>query len=91
MGRWILVVRAKTLGYFITFVVAIWSLATGWAALQTEWAVPTTVGLLTTIVYFAIFAGTLAILGFWLYVADRAAGRIQRRISLYEWWLQRRR
>jgi len=30
-------------------------------------------------------------LGFWLYAADRAAGRVQRRIGVYEWVLRRKR
>lgn len=82
--------RAKTVGYLAAFAVAIWSLATGWATLQAAWALPTAAGVLATVGYFVLFAGALGVLGFWLYATDRAAGRVQRRIGLYEWWLDRR-
>ncbi len=91
MGEGIEVARAKVVGFLGGFAVAIWSLATGWAALQTTWAIPSTTGALATLGYFALFVASILFLGFWLYAADRAAGRVQRRIGVYEWVLRRKR
>ncbi len=91
MGNGTLVARAKVIGYLGAFAVAIWSLGTGWAALQSTWAVPTVTSSLATLGYFGLFAGAILILGFWLYAVDRVAGRVQRQIGPYEWVLRRRR
>lgn len=78
----------KTLGFLLAFAIAIWSLSAGWASLRTTWALPTTAGLVWTTVYAALFLTAFLYLGFWLYAADRAAGRVRRRIGLYEWFLR---
>jgi len=91
MGKGVNVVRAKVVGFLGGLTVAIWSLATGWSALQATWALPTTTSVLTTLAYLALFAGSILFLGFWLYAADRAAGRVQRQIRVYEWVLRRTR
>lgn len=90
MGEGVGVARAKLVGFLGGFAVAIWSLATGWAALQATLAIPTTTGALATVGYFALFVASILFLGFWLYAADRAADRVQRRIGVYEWVLRRK-
>ena len=50
--------------------------------------VPTPAGLMHTLLYTAVFAGSFLYLGFWVYAWDRAAGRVKRRIGLYEWFLR---
>ena len=81
----------KVVGFLAAFGVAIWSLATGWAAFRATWAQPTPAGYSATLGYAAVFVASFLVLGFWLYSADRAAGRVQRRIGLYEWILRRER
>ncbi len=90
MGEGIEVTRARVVGFLGAFAVAIWSLSTGWAALQATWAVPTPTGAFTALAYFALFVVSILFLGFWQYAADRAAGRVQRRIGVYEWVLRRK-
>ncbi len=69
------------------FVAALVSLQAGWAALRAAWAVPTAGALGRVLVYAAVFAAAFLYLGFWVYAADRAAGRVRRRIGLYERFL----
>jgi hypothetical protein len=78
----------KRIAFFGVFVVAIWSLSTGWAALRTAWETPTLTGLIQTVGYAAVFAAAFLYLGISVYTWDRAAGRVRRRITLYEWWLR---
>ncbi len=80
--------RLRSLGFLGAFAVAIWSLATGWAAFRAAWGAPTSAGYAATLGYLVIFLGSFLYLGFRLYVADRAAGRVQRRIGLYEWFFR---
>lgn len=79
----------KTVGFFLVFAVAIWAISAGWAALRSTWAAPSTAGLAATLGYVAVFAAAFLYLGFWLYAADRAAGRVRRQIGLYERFLRR--
>ncbi len=76
-------------GFLAAFAVAIWSLAAAWATFRATWEAPSSAGVAATVAYFAVFLGSFLLLGFWLYAADRAAGRIQRRIGLYERFLHR--
>ena len=80
----------KALAFVAVFLVAMWALAAGWAALRQTWQMPTPAGLGNTLLYGAIFAGSFLYLGFWVYAWDRAAGRVRRRIALYEWFLRRK-
>ena len=80
----------KALAFVAVFLVAMWALAAGWAALRQTWQMPTPAGLGHTVLYVAIFAGSFLYLGFWVYAWDRAAGRVRRRIVLYEWFLRRK-
>ena len=78
----------KALAFVAVFLVAMWALAAGWAALRQTWQMPTPAGLMHTLLYTAVFAGSSLYLGFWVYAWDRAAGRVKRRIGLYEWFLR---
>lgn len=78
----------KTLGFLLAFAIAIWSLSAGWAAWRATRALPTTAGMVWTAIYAALFVAAFLYLGFWLYAADRAAGRVRRRIGLYERFLR---
>jgi hypothetical protein len=75
-------------GFLAAFLVAMVSLAAGWAALRAAWQTPTVAGWLQTVTYAAVFTVSFLYLGFWLYVWDRAAGRVKRHIGLYERFLQ---
>lgn len=78
----------KALGYFVAFAVAIWSLSAGWASLRRTWVAPDAAGMIVTLVYAAVFLGAFLYLGFLSYAADRAAGRVRRRIGFYERFLR---
>lgn len=78
----------KTLGFLLAFAVAVWSLSAGWTAWRAAWALPTTAAMVWTALYAALFLAAFLYLGFWLYAADRAAGRVRRRIGLYERFLR---
>lgn len=78
----------KTLRFLLAFAIAIWSLSAGWSALRSTWALPTATGLGWTAFYTLLFLGAFLYLGFWLYAADRAGGRVRRRIGLYERFLR---
>ena len=80
----------RALTFVAAFLVAMWALAAGWTALRLTWRMPTPAGIGYTIVYAALFAGSFLYLGFWVYAWDRAAGRVQRRIGLYEWILRKK-
>ncbi len=79
----------KAIGYFIAFAVAIWSLSAGWAALRQTWFAPEAAGVAATLLYAGLFASAFLFLGYWSYAADRAAGRVRRRIGLYERFLRK--
>lgn len=72
------------------FIVAMWAVGTGWRVLRLTWEQPTAAGVLWTAIYAAILVAAVLYLGFWVYAADRAAGKVQRRIALYERFLRRR-
>lgn len=80
----------KVLSIVAAFVVAMWAVGAGWAALRLTWAQPSPEGVLRTASYTVIVAAALLYLGFWVYAADRAAGKVQRRIDMYERILNRR-
>lgn len=71
-------------------IVALWAVGAGWAAIRAAWAAPGAGALAAVAAYAAIFLAAFLYLGFWIYAADRAAGKVQRRIALYERWLSRR-
>src|SRR5947209_5458493 len=76
------------IGFVAVFLVAMWTMAAGWTALRQTWQIPTPAGLMHTLAYTAVFVGSFLYLGFWVYAWDRAAGRVRRRIALYEWFLR---
>lgn len=80
----------RTLSIVAALVVAMWAIGRGWAALRAAWAGPTSGAVTAVALYAAVFAAAFLYLGFWVYAADRAAGKVQRRIALYEWVLSRR-
>ncbi len=75
-------VRALT--FFAAFILAIWALGAGWGRFLRAWETPTAAAWLGTAGYAVVFVAALLYLGFWLYAQDRAAGRVRRRIGLYE-------
>jgi len=78
------------LSIVVAFVVAIWAVGTGWGALQATWAHPSPGGGLRMASYAVIFLAAFLYLGFWVYAADRGAGKVHRRIAIYERILKRR-
>ncbi|MBI2122733.1 MAG: hypothetical protein HYT96_01070 [Armatimonadetes bacterium] len=78
----------KLIAYLAAFAIAIWSLSRGWASLRRTWVAPDAAGMIVTLAYAAVFLGAFLYLGFLSYAADRAAGRVRRRIGLYERFLR---
>ncbi len=76
------------LAFLAAFLLAMVSLAAGWAVLRAVWQAPTVAGWLQTVGYAAVFAVSFLYLGFWVYAWDRAAGRVKRHIGLYERFLR---
>lgn len=68
-----------------------WAINGGWVALRALWAHPSTAGLAMTAGYAIVFGGAFFILGFWIYRADRAAGKVRHPIGLYERFMLKRR
>ncbi|MDQ7819395.1 MAG: hypothetical protein QN173_05755 [Armatimonadota bacterium] len=77
----------RLLSIAVAFVAALAALSAGWAAVQAAWAAPTPGALARVAGYALVFAAAFLYLGFWVYAADRAAGRVRRRIGLYERFL----
>ena len=76
--------------FLIAFGAAVWAIGEGWAALRQTWAAPTWVGLAAVAWYLTVFFAAFLYLGFGIYAAERAAGKVRRRIRLYERILARR-
>lgn len=72
------------------FILAMWAISEGWAALRALWASPTAAGGAAVAAYAAVFLAAFVYLAFWVYAADRAAGKVRRPIGLYERILNRR-
>ena len=72
------------------FIVAMWAIGKWWAAVRAVWTLPTAGGAASVAAYTVVFVAAFAYLGFWVYAADRAAGKVQRTIGLYERVLRRR-
>lgn len=73
----------RTLSIVAALVVALWAVGRGWTALGAG-------ALAAAALYGVVFAAAFLYLGFWMYAADRAAGKVRRRIGLYERWLSHR-
>jgi hypothetical protein len=76
--------------FLIAFAAAIWAIGNGWTALREAWGAPTGSHVAAVLGYLAVFLAAFAYLGFGVYAADRAAGKIRRPIGLYERLLARR-
>lgn len=72
------------------FALAMWAIGDGWAALRAAWVAPSAAAAAAVAGYAAVLLAALTYLGFWVYAADRAAGRVRRPIGLYERILTRR-
>ncbi|HEY3248056.1 MAG TPA: hypothetical protein VGK88_07190 [bacterium] len=75
-------------GYLAAFAAAIWALQAGWTQFRNTYQAPNVTGWILTAGYAALFAAAVLYLGFWLYAQDRAAGRVRKRIGLYEMFLR---
>jgi hypothetical protein len=75
--------------FLIAFAAAMWAVGDGWAALRAAWAAPSGPHLAAVVGYLAVFAAAFIYLGFGVYAADRAAGKVRRPIGLYERLLAR--
>lgn len=80
----------KLLSIAAAFILAMWAIGAGWASLRAVWDAPSAAGAGDTALYAAVFLAAFVYLGFWVYAADRAAGKVQRTIGLYERILRRR-
>jgi hypothetical protein len=76
--------------FLIAFAAAIWAIGEGWAALREAWDAPTGSHVAAVLGYLAVFIAAFVYLGFGVYAADRAAGKVRRPIGLYERLLARR-
>jgi len=76
--------------FLIAFGAAIWAIGEGWAALVGTWARPSWIGIAAVLGYLLVFLVAFLYIGFGIYVADRAAGKVRRRIGLYERILAKR-
>ena len=76
--------------FLIAFAAAIWAIGGGWTALRETWSAPTGPHLAALLGYLAVFVAAFVYLGFGVYAADRAAGKVRRPIGLYERLLARR-
>jgi hypothetical protein len=76
--------------FLIAFGAAIWAIGDGWAALRETWTAPTWTGVASVLAYLAVFVAAFLYVGFTVYAADRAAGRVRRPIRLYEGILAKR-
>lgn len=72
------------------FVLAMWAIGDGWPALRALWAAPSAAAAGAVAAYAAVLLAALTYLGYWVYAADRAAGKVRRPIRLYERILTRR-
>lgn len=79
----------RVAGYVGAFGAAIWALQAGWTQFRSVWEAPSAAGWAATVGYLAVFLAAFLYLGFWQYAADRSAGRVRRRIGLYERLLRR--
>jgi hypothetical protein len=80
----------RLLSIVAAFVVAMWAVGAGWASLRAAWAQPSPEGVLRTASYAVVLLAAFLYLGFWVYAADRGAGKVHRRIAIYERILKRR-
>ncbi|HEV8353414.1 MAG TPA: hypothetical protein VGR24_04370 [bacterium] len=71
-------------GFLGAFAAAIWALNAGWTSFRSTWETPSPGGWALTLGYLAVFLAAFLYVGFQQYAADRAAGRVRRRIGLYE-------
>lgn len=76
--------------FLVAFGAAIWAIGEGWAALVETWAGPTWMEVAAVVGYLAVFLAAFLYLGLGVYATDRAAGKVRRRIGLYERILSRR-
>ncbi|MER3455607.1 MAG: hypothetical protein C4304_01655 [candidate division GAL15 bacterium] len=70
-----------------SFGVAVLSLHGAWQAFGLAWADPRAERWLVLGVYLAALLASGAWAGYLVYAADRRAGRVRRRVGLYERWL----
>lgn len=80
----------RLLSIIAAFALALWSLGRGWGTLRAVWAQPSWAAAAVTGLYLIVFLAAFGYLGFWLYAADRAAGKVARTIGIYERVLRRR-
>lgn len=76
--------------FLIAFGAAIWAIGEGWAALLAAWPAPTWPGVAAVLGYLVVFLIAFLYLGFGVYAADRAAGKVRTRIGVYERILAKR-
>ena len=72
------------------FILAMWAIGAEWAAARAVWAVPSAAGAAGAGLYAALFLAAFIYLGFWVYAADREAGKVRRTIGVYERILRRK-
>jgi len=76
--------------FLIAFGAAIWAIGEGWTALVETWARPTGIGIAAVLGYLVVFLIAFLYIGFGIYATDRVAGKVRRRIGLYERILTKR-
>jgi hypothetical protein len=74
----------RPFSFLIAFGAATWAIGRGWAALVAVWTAPTGSGLAVVLAYLAVFLAAFLYLGFGIYAAERAAGKVRTRIGIYE-------
>lgn len=79
----------RTLPSLAAFAVAVYSFSALWGAARGAWEGRPTLPPGPFLIYAAAFVGSLLYLAFVLYAADRAAGRVRRRIGAFDRLLDR--
>jgi hypothetical protein len=74
--------------FYVLLGVATVALSRLLAAWRVWRAAPTPAGGVWVVLFGVIVLGAVLALGFLLYQVDRAAGRVRRRVALYEWVIQ---
>ena len=79
----------RTLASWAAFLVAIYTFSHLWGAFRGAWGGRATVPPGSFLGLVALFLGSLVYMVFVVYAAENAAGRVRRRIALFDRWLDR--
>lgn len=79
--------KALALRFWVAFALAVAGLHGAWGAVRLAWAEGQLASWLAAGAWAALLVASAAWAGALLYAADRRAGRVRRRVAVYERWL----